>query len=112
QPQRELEVTRHQQEVAVTDAGELFAGIVRHPGASELALQRMDEAEKLMQKAEENMKGNAPQDAGPGLQSAEDSLLKLAEQLRALDEKNMDETMGKLAQMAAEAKARMEKEQK
>jgi hypothetical protein len=108
-PERELEVTRHQQEVAVTDAGELFASLVRHPGASELALQRMEEAEKLMQKAEETMKGSAPRDAGPGLQSAEDTLLKLAAQLRALDEKNMDETMGKLAQMAAEAKARLEK---
>ena len=47
---REMEVVRHQQEVAVTDAGELFAALVRHPASSELALQRMESAEGLMQR--------------------------------------------------------------
>lgn len=109
---REKQVTQHQQEVAVTDAGELFAAIVRQPGASELALQRMEDAEKAMQKAEKQMRGAAPQEAGPGLKSAEDLLAALASQLRALDEKNMEDTMGKLAQMATDAKERVEQEQK
>jgi hypothetical protein len=109
---REKQVTQHQQEVAVTDAGELFAGIVRQPGASELALQRMEDAEKSMQKAEEQMRGAAAQEAGPELKSAEDLLGALASQLRALDEKNMEDTMGKLAQMAADAKESVEQEQK
>ena len=114
QPQpdaREKPVTQHQQEVAVTDAGELFAGIVRQPGATELALQRMEEAEKLMQKAEEQLRGATAPEAGPKLKSAEDLLSALASQLRALDEKNKEDTMGKLAQMAANAKERMEQEQ-
>ncbi len=111
-PERELEAVRHQQEVAVTDAGELYAALVAHPEITELALQRMDEAEKTMQRADETIRNTAPQDAGPDLQSAEDKLLLLAAQLRALDEKNMAETMGKLAEMAAKAKQRMEQEKK
>ena len=111
-PERELEVVRHQQEVAVTDAGELYAALVAHPEITELALQRMDEAEKTMQRADETVRNSAPQDAGPDLQTAEDKLLLLAAQLRALDEKNMAETMGKLAEMAAKAKQRMEQEKK
>lgn len=109
-PERELEITRHQQDVAVMDAGELYAGLVAHPQVTELALQRMDEAEKTMQKAEETIRNAEPQNAGPDLQSAEDKLLTLAAQLRALDEKNLAETMGKLAEMAAKAKQRMEQE--
>jgi hypothetical protein len=108
----ELEMTRHQQDVALTDAGELYASLVAHPQATELALQRMDDAEKAMQKAEETMRNAAPADAAPHLQEAEEKLLALAFQLRALDEKNLAETMGKLSEMAAKAKQRMEEEQK
>jgi len=111
-PERELEVTRQKQAVAVTDAGELFAALVTSPEATELALQRMEEAEKEMQTAEEKLRNAVPKEASPGLQSAEEKLLALAEQLRALDEKNLIDTLGKLAEQSAKAKEKMEQEKK
>lgn len=105
-----LEGVRHQQSATIVDVGELFANLVAHPEATELALQRIDRAEGSMRKALGIIESDSPSGAGPTLRSAEETLRELAVQLRALDDTRVSETLAELADESKAAQKRLENE--
>ncbi|MEZ5299607.1 MAG: hypothetical protein R3F11_02900 [Verrucomicrobiales bacterium] len=92
--------TRRQQEVAVADAGELYAKLVDHPERTDGALRLMDEAERAMKSADQRLRADEPRGADPDLGTAEQRLRELAQFLRALELEQLAETLRELAQNA------------
>ncbi len=95
-----IEATRRQHEVVVSDAGELYAAIVDHPQTSEPAIRLMGEAEKAIRAADELLRGQEPRNSRPSLGVAERRLLEVAQFLRAMELTQTNETLKKLASQA------------
>ncbi|YCM46249.1 hypothetical protein V2O64_09500 [Verrucomicrobiaceae bacterium 227] len=115
-----LEVLRRQQEVVVADTGELYARLVDHHELNQGALILMDEAEKAVRAADEEVQTDQPEQAIGQLADAENVLRDLAQFLRALEMEALSEALrelaekaeqnGKDAKSAAEAEAEEEKQ--
>ncbi|RBP44590.1 hypothetical protein DES53_104412 [Roseimicrobium gellanilyticum] len=97
-----LESSRRQQEVAATDAGELFSAIVAHPRKNEQMLKLMAAAETFMRDADERLHTREHLTAQQPLTDAEHHLRDLSDFIRAMIEEKLAET---LKQMAAKAQS-------
>ena len=95
-----IEATRRQHEVAVSDGGELYAEIVDHPQANEEMMRLMDSAEKTMRAADETLRGSEPREAAPTHEGAAKRLVEVAEFLRAMELAQVAETLKKLGDKA------------
>lgn len=100
--ERELQAARRQQEVALSDGGELFSEIVAHHERSDGALQLMAESEKLMQDADDKIHQPEATSAMPSLVDASVRLNELADFLDAMDLNQIPKTLKKMAEDAAE----------
>lgn len=96
----ELATTRRQQEVALSDAGELFAAIITHPKKHEMMEKLMATSERQMRKADEHVHSKEPASAMPSLTDAERNLRDLADFIRALDQQKQAEALQKMASKA------------
>ena len=92
-----LEATRRQHEVALSEAGELYATIVDHPQTNDPLIRLMGDAEKAMRVADEKLHSESARDASPNLALAERRLLEVAQFLRAMELTEVNETLRKLA---------------
>ncbi len=92
-----LEATKRQHEVAVSDAGELYAQIVDHAQKNETAIRLMGDAEKAMRDADATLHGPKPRDARPQLNLSERRLRDVADFLRAMELTQAAETLKKMA---------------
>lgn len=96
----EIAMARRQQEVALSDAGELFAAIVTHPNKHEMMEKLMAVSERQMHKADEQLHTKEPTSATPSLAEAEKNLRDLADFIRALDQQKQAEALQKMANKA------------
>ena len=90
-------ITRRQQDVAIYDAGELYAKLLTHPERTEGALDLMDEAEGTMQAAGGKLQSETEAGAVLDLALAEQRLLELAEFLTILEMQMASEALEKMA---------------
>jgi len=95
--------TKRQQEVALSDTGELFAKLVDHPERSEGALMLMDDADKTVARADSTLNGADPSAATSELALAERQLLDFAVFMESMDLKKLSDTLRKLADKADKA---------
>lgn len=109
--ERELQAARRQQEVALSDGGELFSEIVAHHERSDGALQLMAESEKLMQDADDKIHQPEATSAMPSLVDASVRLNELADFLDAMDLNQIPKTLKKMAEDAAENQKNAEQAQ-
>lgn len=100
--ERELQAARRQQEVALSDGGELFSEIVAHHERSDGAMELMSESEKLMQAADDKIHQPEASAAMPILVDASVRLNELADFLDAMDLNQIPKTLKKMAEEAAE----------
>lgn len=98
-----LEATRRQQEVAVSDAGELYAVLVDHPEKSDGALTLMNEAEAAARSADSLLRSPNPKGASASLGLGSQRFGELADFLRALELQRAPETLNALAGKAGQA---------
>ena len=96
----ELATTRRQQEVALADAGELFATIITHPQKHETMEKLMAVSERFMRKTDEQLHSKEATTATPSLANAEKNLRDLADFIRALDQQKQAEALQKMANKA------------
>ncbi|MES2709630.1 MAG: hypothetical protein V4726_23735 [Verrucomicrobiota bacterium] len=99
-PQADLAVSRRQQEVALSDAGELYASLMAYEKKNEGMLGLMQDAETAMKQADERIHTEQHTTAVPSLTAAERHLTDLADFIKAMDAGQLPET---LQQMAAKA---------
>ncbi len=101
--ERALQAARRQQEVALSDGGELFSEIVAHHERSDGAMELMSQSEKLMQAADDVIHKSDPSPAIPTLVDAAVRLNELADFLESMDLNQVPKTLKKLAEEAAES---------
>ncbi len=104
------ELTRRQHDVALFDAGELYANLLTHPEKTEGALGLMDEAERFMTEAGEDLFAGDRQGAVPDLALAEQRLLELAEFLTILEIEMTSAALEELANQAEREAEKLEEE--
>lgn len=99
-PKAELKVSRRQQEVALSDAGELYAALMAYEKKNEGMLSLMRDAELAMKKADSQIHTEQPLDSVPSLSAAEKHLTDLADFIKAMDESRLADTLNELASKA------------
>ncbi|MDB6154111.1 MAG: hypothetical protein JWL90_2564 [Chthoniobacteraceae bacterium] len=92
-----LDATRRQHEIVVSDGGELYAAVVDHPQTNDAAIRLMGDAERAFRAADETLHGPQSADAVQPLETAEHRLLEAAEFLRAMELTQAAETLKQLA---------------
>lgn len=95
-----LDATRRQHQVVVSDGGELYAAVVDHPQTNDALVRLMGEAESAFRTADERLHGPQSHDAVPSLDIAEQRLLEVAGFLRAMELTQVVDTLKKLADKA------------
>lgn len=95
-----LDATRRQHQVVVSDGGELYAAVVDHPQTNDALVRLMGEAESAFRTADERLHGPQSREAVPALDVAEQRLLEVAGFLRAMELTQVADTLKKLADKA------------
>lgn len=99
-PQADLQTSRRQQEVALSDAGELYSSLMAYEKKNEGMLSLMRDAELAMKQADARIHTDQPQSSIPSLGEAEKHLLDLADFIKSMDEARLADTLNELAAKA------------